>query len=901
MPSEAILSVGLECSPAQQDIGVYWSLPLSHFRYYGPAKTAAHSLCADAERVSFDHFRFVVLGSFLSTWNGRHLPKLELADCTKLIVDLFNYLTAELENDNAGITDSASHVTMTLLKSKSNWLKDLAETCNLLLDAKNTEKVVYERLIGLGIRRGAKFLANQAPLFGLTSFNEFFDMLIGTEAKIMSIRKLAAHYDVSDLSPLIRYRNPDYDREGNRLRKSSVTTDDKTAALLEKAREQTRLELAESPQEHQSNQLSERPRSNTPSPDDEVSIKHPKADQEAAFAEFSTIDFLGEYQDQKSEAIQETSLHGLFLSDFLDEYEEHESGSHQNLLYDDLKTKFEEDTERTGMEQKEETTGKDMAQADLNPSWERHNLYNLFENEIDEDLSSINATIVDGRYKRLPARYYIYASVIPFERSSTKRSWEGTEIRHVPHCRWISAGGQEQLSETHADENILNTNELELRNSHDTAIQTETSVPLAISLGDPKECALFTLDKSSVLTTPLEVLSWAVESGVIDRMKLANFLFAGNSRLLTTRQTGRQHLERSALTVIMDTYAQFPKATVALKVIDRPLRQQLWVKHLSPRRSEEYDSESEPGSDIDADSEIDNQSQSGSEYSVDPQDKEKHEQSTFRKISDLLSLTPKRSGYFALLATFETGTLNPDPLALDKVMAMSSGDSIFVATHLLVDPWDSQSLGPSSICRIRGNIGRPGVAMMVPPPELQTRPRDSTNWQVINHAPFDGEICDSFSGTSLHLSFTEYNRPVTGVHGVRDADFCFVEAYVQVRFRGKWIGDIDIISGLESKLFQIYDPQKIEVHKPSCSHTAQNLRAFRVIAIDNWDEFIDSPKDGILVRAKDNWLARLAAANLSVQRQFKTIILRPSHPVCWPCIRDHFLLGSSAGNVTFIC
>ncbi|KAF2732836.1 hypothetical protein EJ04DRAFT_389321, partial [Polyplosphaeria fusca] len=211
---------------------------------------------------------------------------------------------------------------------------------------------------------------------------------------------------------------------------------------------------------------------------------------------------------------------------------------------------------------------------------------------------------------------------------------------------------------------------------------------------------------------------------------------------------------------------------------------------------------------------------------------------------------------------------------LSNVMAMSSGDSIFVAAHLLVDPLDSRDLKPSSISRIRGNIGKPGIAMLLPPPELQVRPRNSASWQVINHTPFDGYFLDAFDGTSLHLSFTEYSRPMdVGIHGVRDADIYFLEAYVQVYFKGQWIGDVDIVSSLESEFMTLLDSRHASSGPSECCHQAKNLRAFRLIAIDNWDEFVDSPDEGMIVRAKNNWLARLAAASLSSQMQRKTVVM----------------------------
>jgi hypothetical protein len=132
-----------------------------------------------------------------------------------------------------------------------------------------------------------------------------------------------------------------------------------------------------------------------------------------------------------------------------------------------------------------------------------------------------------------------------------------------------------------------------------------------------------------------------------------------------------------------------------------------WVRGLSQRKSKDCDSDADPGSDVDAGSNSEDHPNFQSEYAGEPRHTEDHEQSAVQKLCNLILLTPERSGYVALLATFETRTLNPDPLALDKVMAMSSGDSISVATHLLVGPWDSPRLRPSCICRICSNVGRP--------------------------------------------------------------------------------------------------------------------------------------------------------------------------------------------------
>ncbi|KAF2456673.1 hypothetical protein BDY21DRAFT_386143 [Lineolata rhizophorae] len=49
VPAEAILTVGLQNSPSHEDVGVYWSLPLAHYRSYGHPPISSRSLCGDTE------------------------------------------------------------------------------------------------------------------------------------------------------------------------------------------------------------------------------------------------------------------------------------------------------------------------------------------------------------------------------------------------------------------------------------------------------------------------------------------------------------------------------------------------------------------------------------------------------------------------------------------------------------------------------------------------------------------------------------------------------------------------------------------------------------------------------------------------------------------------------------
>ncbi|KAF2719024.1 hypothetical protein K431DRAFT_229354, partial [Polychaeton citri CBS 116435] len=63
-----VITIGLENRPDQAGDGIYWSLPLAHLRYYGVPMQATRYSGLRESQVSFDQFRYVILGSILSTW-----------------------------------------------------------------------------------------------------------------------------------------------------------------------------------------------------------------------------------------------------------------------------------------------------------------------------------------------------------------------------------------------------------------------------------------------------------------------------------------------------------------------------------------------------------------------------------------------------------------------------------------------------------------------------------------------------------------------------------------------------------------------------------------------------------------------------------------------------------------
>ena len=292
----------------------------------------------------------------------------------------------------------------------------------------------------------------------------------------------------------------------------------------------------------------------------------------------------------------------------------------------------------------------------------------------------------------------------------------------------------------------------------------------------------------------------------------------------------------------------------------------------------------------------------------------------------------------ACVAAFETGRVNLRPDQLCNVMAMSCGDSIYVSESLMQDPASDRESYP--LRRVAGNIGRAGVAFLVPPQKPMIKHCDDKDWHLVNHYEFDGKSTDNFTSTSLHLSFTKAEFPIdSGFSGGQDVEAFLLESVISVHDRGVWVADINILQALGSPKFylehSVCSCQRLDSHTQPPSDTdareyqddtegpsiSQSLdmtlqddektqqsktgdfstteaspavpatSPLQVIvqdepptitALDNWDELLLAPTNTSIVRAHGNWQARLAATAVCISRGRSTFILT-SNP-CWDCV-----------------
>ncbi|KAL8999010.1 MAG: hypothetical protein Q9169_002008 [Polycauliona sp. 2 TL-2023] len=267
---------------------------------------------------------------------------------------------------------------------------------------------------------------------------------------------------------------------------------------------------------------------------------------------------------------------------------------------------------------------------------------------------------------------------------------------------------------------------------------------------------------------------------------------------------------------------------------------------------------------------------------------------------------------FACIAMFETGSCSVQAEQLRSVMALSSGNNIYVANALLQDPSKPYVTGYQGITRIVGNIDHPGVVMLAPPQSPLIRSENTNSCRVVNHDIFNGKLENYFPETSLHLSFTKYEVPLIVPVGAVDAEISMVETLISAHDQKSWVADLDIVSSLKCEKY-FY-----RLQSPHCSHENDDRRAptenaavqigkvcgKQLVSIASWEELLDPP-NGMgrstiaVVRAYDNWHARVAAMPVCVQLGLSTGVL-PTKPLCTVCGNQVFVnMGNWAQVLIF--
>ena len=240
-----------------------------------------------------------------------------------------------------------------------------------------------------------------------------------------------------------------------------------------------------------------------------------------------------------------------------------------------------------------------------------------------------------------------------------------------------------------------------------------------------------------------------------------------------------------------------------------------------------------------------------------------------------------REEAFACIAACDSGSVDLSPESVSAVMAISSGNSLYVAESLLRDPCEGGVRVP--VERFTGNVGRAGMVLMIAPQKPRVTRLDESTWHLINHSEFDGSHDDMFQQLTLHLSISDWQQSIGASSvGNRDTEACFVNGFVGLHNNGTWVADLDILGMMFGKEECIRLPS-VPCLCPTLGSewTKQAPFPWALSCIDRWEELIECPPGASIIRARGNWQARLALAALSVQLGHTTYIISAEH--CWKC------------------
>ncbi|KAI0127508.1 hypothetical protein BJ170DRAFT_375533 [Xylariales sp. AK1849] len=220
---------------------------------------------------------------------------------------------------------------------------------------------------------------------------------------------------------------------------------------------------------------------------------------------------------------------------------------------------------------------------------------------------------------------------------------------------------------------------------------------------------------------------------------------------------------------------------------------------------------------------------------------------------------------------------------IENLIGLSAGDSLYIPTRILEDPssWHPRY----EYTRLLGNVGKPGMVILVSPENCESRGLSDVAWRLSMPA-FDGGLEDCFRNTSTHLSFTEWASPLgtRSVVGLREPGATIFEAAIQVRDAGSWVADVNIMKALSH-------PSLTRLERgisTMCDHTSTQPGVNSLLsAIETWDQVIDCPEGASVARAHGNSLSRLALAAVLAEHcslQDKRVVICPQGIICWRCM-----------------
>ncbi|KIA75569.1 hypothetical protein HK57_00672 [Aspergillus ustus] len=259
-----------------------------------------------------------------------------------------------------------------------------------------------------------------------------------------------------------------------------------------------------------------------------------------------------------------------------------------------------------------------------------------------------------------------------------------------------------------------------------------------------------------------------------------------------------------------------------------------------------------------------------------------------------------RQQVFASVLQFESGTLSVGVEEMDTVMAISSGNSLLIAQRILHDPIPPDGLPSCAVAHAIGNVGRPGIALLVAPKEPDIREHDVDKWHVVNHNPFDGiSSRGMFEGSSLHMSFTGWEGAlrVRGPSAFRGMEAYHLETRISMYDGAEWVADLDILRSLKESP----NLSTLGIHNEACGHNLSvQSCGVKFVSIDCWEELLSPPEKPMVLRSGASWMARLTGVSIAFSRGVKCFLLPTDKEFCWTCVVEQSDIINYPGQTLFI-
>jgi hypothetical protein len=866
------LTIGLENRDRSNDDGVYWSLALSHLRYYGDPVVSKASLASQASRISIEELHLICLGSVLAGWGEEGADIIAAAEFFVVLWERIQQATIDFKNP--------AHYAA----SEASWLFMLVSASQSILNLKGQGLESALSIVTLGRRKANRFLAelpnHPPPMFGLSAL--FVTNLLSQDPEytypndVIMMRSIAQQLDLSPEDSLIRVI------VRNRSRYCDFTTalphrkcfnserashrwwiESSFAGKAPGGRWRIEGSLAGKTRRSCDCHSTGNSCANKTCPCFEagMSCSTQCHGQEAAESQagipqswrITTRESKPKFRCQSEE--RGCDCHGVLLccdrercpcidhglsctSRCHDTSAKHGCGENCGPLCPAKKsppgaTAFPCITIRPGEEvhvtekgfvqiREIKDFGHDLISEHLKlnlpiPSSREATEAHMNETRFNK-LTRIGTLVGSQAYDEQNGRTSTICKQLCDDLYNHQSATFTVPVLRIASgesntvALFIRASGTaQQLSDRL---NQMSEASARARNKPWAGVKVVTH--MIRSLISPQRLLeyLSNLSTSSILTLP-----WFEQS-----VEVVNFAFHDYMRSL------------EALSLATKSYRDLGRATISIGIISRPLHQNRWVP-------------------------------SDSELLYDPS----------RRLL-------KRQNLFCCIAMLDSGSYDLSPTDFLDVMAISVRNTIYVSKTLLGDPFEVSN--QHRVALVIGNVGQSGMVLMVAPQAPRVRPPDLDHWREVTHAVFTGKAEDCFKATSLHLSFTEFVLPLTASkksRGTIDSDLKLVETLVSAHDRGKWVGDLDVLAIYKenSQLLQRFKPFQ------ACKHKKSSIYLYHLTSLDNWEEILDAPEDfghgnAGIVRASNNCLARIATACISVQLGHKTVLL-PSEVTCWHC------------------